>query len=48
MTLREERQEIEYSLGTYGFLKPGWWVLHLVSAAVVFSLGYLLGRPIFG
>ena len=26
------------------FLKPGWWLLHLVAAALVFAYGYRRGR----
>jgi hypothetical protein len=26
------------------FLKPGWWLLHLIAAALVFAYGYRRGR----
>lgn len=26
------------------FLKPGWWLLHLLAAALVFVYGYRKGR----
>ena len=25
-----------------GFLKPGWWVLHLLAIATVYALGHIL------
>jgi len=27
-----------------GFLKPGWWMLHVLAAALVFAWGYRRGR----
>jgi hypothetical protein len=27
-----------------GFLKPGWWVLHVIVVALVFTYGYRKGR----
>jgi len=26
------------------FLKPAWWVLHLITAALVYAYGYRKGR----
>jgi hypothetical protein len=26
------------------FFKPGWWVLHLIAAALVYAYGYRKGR----
>ena len=26
------------------FLKPGWWMLHVLAAALVFAYGYRRGR----
>lgn len=26
------------------FLKPGWWLLHVVAAALVYAYGYRKGR----
>lgn len=26
------------------FLKPGWWLLHVLAAALIFSYGYRKGR----
>jgi hypothetical protein len=26
------------------FLKPGWWIVHLVGISVVYTLGHLLWR----
>lgn len=36
------RDRIE--LGTWGFLRTGWWVLHVVAILVVAYLGYWFGR----
>lgn len=41
------RDEQNYDLGTWGFLKLGWWVLHVVALVAVFYLGYLYGDMIF-
>lgn len=35
-----------YDLGTFRFLKVGWWVWHIVAIAGVFYLGYLYGAAI--
>jgi len=29
------------NLGTYAYLRTGWWVLHVVAIAAVFYLGHL-------
>ena len=29
-----------YDLGTWGFLKTGWWVLHVVGIALFIYIGY--------
>lgn len=36
-----------YDLGTFNFLKVGWWVWHVVAIAIVFYLGYLYGGRMF-
>jgi hypothetical protein len=28
----------------FGFLSTGWWIIHLVGIAVVYTLGHLLWR----
>lgn len=33
----------DYELGTFEFLKTGWWVLHVVAIIAIFYLGYWLG-----
>ncbi|MGE5390738.1 MAG: hypothetical protein ACM3PE_06695 [Deltaproteobacteria bacterium] len=47
----EDHNDIEtregYELGTWAFLRTGWWILHLVAVALVFYLGYLYGARIF-
>jgi len=49
--LMEEHHDIEskegYELGTWAFLRTGWWILHLVAIALIFYLGYLYGARIF-
>jgi hypothetical protein len=27
-----------------GFLKPGWWIVHLAGISVVYALGHFLWR----
>ncbi len=41
-----ERRD-EYQLGTFSFLKTGWWVFHVIAIVAIFYLGYLLGGSIF-
>jgi hypothetical protein len=36
-----------YDLGTFEFLKSGWWIWHIIAIAGVFYLGYILGDAIF-
>ena len=36
------RDRIE--LGTWAFLRSGWWVLHIVAIIVVAYIGYWIGR----
>ncbi len=33
----------DYDLGTFEFLKTGWWVWHVIAIALLFYLGYLYG-----
>ena len=43
-------QEIKregYDLGTFNFLRAGWWILHIVAIVGVFYLGYLYGGSVF-
>jgi hypothetical protein len=37
----------DMELGTFEFLKTGWWVLHVIAILGVFYLGYLFGGSIF-
>lgn len=32
-----------YDLGTFHFLKAGWWVGHIIFIAVVFYIGWMMG-----
>lgn len=41
------RNEEGYDLGTFNFLKAGWWILHIVAIVGIFYLGYLFGGSIF-
>jgi hypothetical protein len=27
-----------------GFLRPGWWIVHLVGISIVYALGHFLWR----
>lgn len=36
-----------YDIGTFHFLKAGWWVWHIIAIAGVFYLGYIWGGSIF-
>jgi|GEM_PF-322073 len=36
-----------YDIGTFHFLKTGWWIFHVIVIALVFYLGYLFGDSIF-
>lgn len=46
----DENRDIEskegYELGTWSFLKTGWWILHIIAVALVFYLGYLYAARI--
>ncbi|QGT98862.1 hypothetical protein SYNTR_0269 [Candidatus Syntrophocurvum alkaliphilum] len=35
-------------IGTFHFLKTGWWIFHVIIIALTFYLGYLYGGAIFG
>lgn len=39
----EIRSESGYDLGTFNFLRVGWWALHLIAIAAVAYLGYWYG-----
>jgi len=36
-----------YDIGTWHFLKAGWWILHVVGIAGVFYVGWLFGGSVF-
>jgi hypothetical protein len=36
-----------YDLGTWSFLKTGWWILHVIAIVGFFYLGYLYGASVF-
>ena len=36
-----------YDIGTFHFLKAGWWVWHVVAIAGIFYLGWLFGGTVF-
>lgn len=37
----------DMQLGSFNFLRSGWWILHIIAIAGVFYLGYLYGGAIF-
>lgn len=43
----ELRTEDGYDIGTFHFLKVGWWIWHIIATAGVFYLGYLWGGNLF-
>lgn len=50
LKLAEENQlktEDGYELGTFHFLKAGWWIWHIIAIVGVFWLGYLYGGSVF-
>lgn len=47
MEENEVKQEGRYELGSFSFLKTGWWVFHIIAIVAVFYLGYMFGAPIF-
>ncbi|MDO4540792.1 MAG: hypothetical protein Q4B48_06830 [Syntrophomonadaceae bacterium] len=32
-----------HDLGTFNFLRAGWWVAHVIFIAVVFYIGWMFG-----
>jgi hypothetical protein len=34
----------ETFLRKIGFLQTGWWIIHLIGIAIVYSLGHILWR----
>ncbi len=40
------REKLE--LGTWGFLRSGWWILHIVAIIVVAYLGYYVFKWMWG
>jgi hypothetical protein len=55
--MEEERRSTEgisqmdspqgYDMGTFRFLKAGWWVWHVIAIVGVFYLGFVFGGSIF-
>lgn len=43
----EVRTDNDYDLGTFRFLKSGWWIWHVIAIVGVFYLGWLFGGSIF-
>ncbi|HWP96931.1 MAG TPA: hypothetical protein VN426_08760 [Syntrophomonadaceae bacterium] len=44
---QEVKHDERYELGSFSFLKSGWWVFHIIAIVAIFYLGYLLGGAIF-
>lgn len=48
---QEKQAEVKstesYELGTFEFLKTGWWVWHVIAIIGVFYLGWVFGGAIF-
>ncbi|MEN6389972.1 MAG: hypothetical protein ABFD04_06110 [Syntrophomonas sp.] len=47
MENEEVKRENNYELGSFQFLRSGWWVLHVIAIVAVFYLGYLFGGMLF-
>jgi len=43
----ELKSEENLDLGTFRFLKAGWWIWHIIAVAVIFYLGWLWGGRVF-
>ncbi len=43
MESSELKSQDGYDIGTWHFLKTGWWVLHVVAIGAVFYVGYAVG-----
>ncbi|MGM9524752.1 MAG: hypothetical protein ACI3U1_00630 [Peptococcaceae bacterium] len=35
----DEIQKVDRHLGTWAFLRPGWWIVHIAGIAFIFWLG---------
>ncbi len=35
----EQLKKADHPLGTWAFLRPGWWILHIAAIALIFWLG---------
>ncbi|MGI6469143.1 MAG: hypothetical protein GXZ09_06840 [Syntrophomonadaceae bacterium] len=44
---QETKEAKDIELGSFAFLRSGWWVLHIVAIAAVFYLGWMFGGSIF-
>jgi hypothetical protein len=49
--IMDEHNEVQtrdgYDLGTWAFLRTGWWILHIIAIVGLFYLGYLYGARVF-
>jgi hypothetical protein len=47
----EKRSELksgeDNDLGTFHFLRAGWWIWHVIAIAGIFYLGWLWGGRVF-
>ncbi|MGI6488010.1 MAG: hypothetical protein GX964_02195 [Syntrophomonadaceae bacterium] len=43
----QTRSDIDMELGTFHFLRTGWWIFHIIAIAGFFYLGWLYGGAIF-
>lgn len=41
------RGNTNMELGTFAFLRTGWWVFHIIVILAVFYLGWLYGGSMF-
>lgn len=40
----DQLDKIDRHLGTWSFLRPGWWILHVAGIALIFWLGVWMAR----
>ncbi|SHG79953.1 hypothetical protein SAMN02745221_00990 [Thermosyntropha lipolytica DSM 11003] len=46
-TIKFEKTETGYDLGTFNFLRAGWWIWHIIAILGIFYLGWVFGGAIF-
>ncbi|MEN6350085.1 MAG: hypothetical protein ABFD08_11900 [Syntrophomonas sp.] len=47
MENNEVKTRENYELGSFSFLKTGWWIWHIIAIVAIFYLGFAFGGSIF-